>query len=62
MSAQACDCALSIGRMATFLALQGGMTKRAPEEHKKNPNAVKLGRLGGQKGGAARAEARWGKR
>jgi hypothetical protein len=38
------------------------MTKRVHEEHKKNPNAVKLGRLGGQKGGAARAAALSAKR
>lgn len=34
----------------------GDAEKFEPEEREKNPHAVALGRLGGQKGGKARAE------
>lgn len=34
----------------------GDAEKFQPEEREKNPHAVALGRLGGQKGGKARAE------
>jgi len=39
-----------------IVALSTGQETEAPADNGKNPNAVALGRLGGLKGGKARAE------
>jgi hypothetical protein len=47
-----------INQLAAFMAEQATSDSKPeqPEEHQKNPAAVELGRLGGKKGGKARAE------
>ena len=47
-----------INRLAAFIAEQATSDSKPeqPEERQKNPAAVELGRLGGKKGGKARAE------
>ncbi len=47
-----------INQLAAFIAEQATSDSKPeqPEEPQKNPAAVALGRLGGQKGGKARAE------
>jgi hypothetical protein len=47
-----------INQLAAFIAEQATSDSKPdhPEERQKNPAAVELGRLGGKKGGKARAE------
>ncbi len=47
-----------INQLAAFIADQATTEEKPqePEEPQKNPAAVELGRLGGKKGGKARAE------
>lgn len=44
-----------LGKLVVDLAT-GSAQEESPQESSKNPHAVALGRLGGKKGGAARAK------